>query len=186
MRSNLNKEVDRKILKVVLICSLLGVFMGCAAQKISNVGLDRATLREENIQRIAVLLFESPPDDSQAGSHLSKLVEVNLLKTGLYRIAERGEIEKVLKERGFGVVSSSDRKTLQQLGELLKVDGIVFGAVSRYNRFHLSFTARLVSIKTGLVVWSISQTGGRIIRPLSQVADESVRQAIEELQAKMR
>ncbi|MCJ7492739.1 MAG: hypothetical protein MUP68_00680 [Deltaproteobacteria bacterium] len=51
---------------------------------------------------------------------------------------------------------------------------------------HLGFTARLVSIKTGLVVWSISQTGGRILRPLGQVAEETVRQAAEDLQSKIR
>ncbi len=175
----------RKVLRA-LTCLAMIALLGCAAQPITNIGLDRAALREENIQRIAVLVFESPQDDPQAGSHISKLLEVNLLKTGLYRVAERGEIEKVLKERGFGAVSSSDRKTLQQLGELLQVDGIIFGAVSRYNRFNLGFTARLVSIKTGLVVWSISQTGGRILRPLAQVAEETVRQAAEDLQPKIR
>jgi hypothetical protein len=170
----------------VCTCLVITVLLGCAAQPLTSIGVDRAGLREENIQRIAVLVFESPYDDPQAGSHISKLLEVNLLKTGLYRVAERGEIEKVLKERGFGAVSSSDRQTLRQLGELLQVDGIVFGGVSRYNRFNLGFTARLVSIKTGLVVWSISQTGGRIFRPLGQVAEETVRLSVEDLQTKIR
>ncbi|MFH1758171.1 MAG: hypothetical protein ABH969_08995 [Pseudomonadota bacterium] len=51
---------------------------------------------------------------------------------------------------------------------------------------HVGFTDRLVSIKTGLVVWSISQTGGRIFRPLGQVAEETVRLAVEALQSKIR
>lgn len=40
--------------------------------------------------------------------------------------------------------------------------------------------------KSGLVLWSISQTGGMIFRPLSQVADETVQLAAKELQAKIR
>ena len=66
------------------------------------------------------------------------------------------------------------------------MDAIVFGSVSHYNRFNLGFTARLVSIRSGLILWSVAQTGGRIIRPLSQVADETVWAAVEELQAKIR
>lgn len=133
-----------------------------------------------------MLSFESSLDDPQAGSHISKLFETNLLQTGLYQIAERGEIEKILKERGFGTAQAGNQAALRQLGELLQVEGIVFGAVSHYNRFNLGFTARLVSIKSGLILWSISQTGGRIFTPLSQVADETVKEAVLELQAKLR
>lgn len=133
-----------------------------------------------------MLSFESSLDAPQAGSHISKLFETNLLQTGLYQIAERGEIEKILKERGFGTAQAGNQAALRQLGEFLQVEGIVFGAVSHYNRFNLGFTARLVSIKSGLILWSISQTGGRIFTPLSQVADETVKEAVLELQAKLR
>ena len=80
----------------------------------------------------------------------------------------------------------ADPATLKKLGELFQFDGIVFGSVSQYNRFNLGFTARLVSIKSGLIVWSIFQTGGKISRPLSQGADEAVPAAVKELQEKIR
>jgi hypothetical protein len=162
------------------------LFSGCAADTVSRTGLNRSLLDQESIKRVAVLSFETPLDDPQAGSHVSKLVEFNLLQANLYQIAERGEIEKILRERGFGKTSEMDKATLRQLGELLQVDGIVLGAVSQYNRFSFGFTARLVSIKSGLVLWSISQTGGRIFRPLSQVADETVQAAVKDLQTKIR
>lgn len=159
---------------------------GCAAKFVTRASIDRTLLKEENIRRVAVLAFESPSGDHQAGSHISKLFEMNLLRTGLYRIAERGEIEKVFKERGFGLTQPADKEALRKMGELLQVDAIVFGSVSQYNRINLGFTARLVSIRSGLILWSLAQTGGRLIRPLSQVADETVWAAMEELQAKIR
>jgi len=168
----------------LLIFSLY--LFGCAAETASRATLNRSLLDQENIKRVAVLTFETPVDDPQAGSHVSKLFESSLLQTDLYQIAERGEMEKVLKERGFGQAPEMDKATLRQLGELLQVDGLVLGAVSHYNRFNFGFTARLVSIKSGLVLWSISQTGGMIFRPLSQVADETVQLAVKELQIKIK
>ena len=59
----------------------------------------------------------------------------------------------------------SDPDTLRQVREQTQVDAIVLGSVSQYTRANLGFTARLVSLKSGLVLWSISQTGGSVIRP---------------------
>jgi TolB-like protein len=125
-------------------------------------------------------------DDLQAGVHISKLFENHLLQTNLYQVAERGEIEKVLRERGFAASTGMDKTALREVGNFLQVDGIILGSVSNYNRFNLGFTARLVSVKSGLVLWSISQTDGRILRPLSQVADEAVQAAVGDLQSKFR
>ncbi len=171
-----------------VICLSLVLFLccGCAAKTLTRASFDRNLHKDENIRRVAVLSFESSPDDFQAGSHISKLFETNLLQTGLYQIAERAEIEKILKERGFGKALEGDKATLRQVGELLNVDGIIFGSVSQYNRFNLGFTARLVSVKSGLILWAVSQTGGNLFRPLSQVAAETVQKAVEELKDKIR
>lgn len=162
------------------------VFGGCAAESVSRTGFDRAFLDQENIKRVAVFTFDSPADDPQAGSHVSKLLEMYLLQTGLYQIAERGPVERALKEKGLDKLSAGDPGTLRLMKEQTQVDGIILGTVSQYSRVSFGFTARLVSIKSGLVLWSISQTGGRLVRPLSQVADESVQAAVKELQTKIR
>ncbi len=186
MFANLRKiSHDRKFLWI-LACLALFMLGSCAAKFVSRTGFDRAQLQEENIQKVAVFVFESPYIDMHAGTHISRLFEINLQQSGLYKIVERAEIEKVLRERGVTLSPAAPPLSLRQLGDLLKVDGVVFGSVSQYNRFNLGFTARLVSVKSGLVLWSVSQTGGRIFTPLSQVADETVKVAVLELQAKLR
>jgi len=132
-----------------------------------------------------VLPFDSPMDDLQAGSHISQLFEMQLIQTGFYQIAERSAVEKAFRDRRLGKSPEADLAALRQLREQLGIDGIILGSVSQYNRVNLGFTARLVSLKSGLIIWSISQTGGRVLRPLSQVAAETVQAAVKDLQSKM-
>ena len=182
------QQMDRKwgaALGVICICVVLMV-LGCAAESLTRTSFNPGLLDQENIKKVAVLTFESPMDDPQAGTHISQLFEMHLLQTGLYQIAERGPVEKILKERGLDKLSAGDPYTLRQVREQTQVEAIVLGSVSQYTRANFGFTARLVSLKSGLILWSLSQTGGRVVRPLSQVADETVQLAVKELQAKIR
>ena len=122
----------------------------------------------------------------QAGMHISRLFELYLLRTGLYKIAERGQVENILRERGIMISPAGPAVSLQQLGDLLQVDGIVLGSVSQYSRTDMAFSARLVSVKSGLVLWSVSETGGNIFLPVSRVAELTVGSAVGDLQAKLR
>ena len=170
------------------VMSLFTVFIlgGCAAETVTRTSLNRGLLEQENIQKVAVLSFESPMDDWQAGVHISSLFENYLIQSGIYQIAERSSVERILKEKTLLRSPELDLPTLRQIKEKLGIDGIILGSVSQYNRANLGFTARLVSTKSGMVLWSISQTGGRVVRPLSQVADETVQAAVRDLQAKIR
>jgi hypothetical protein len=161
------------------------IFSGCVAETVTRTSLNRNLLQQEDIWRIVVLPFDSPMDDLQAGSHISQLFEMQLIQTGFYQIAERSAVEKAFRDRRLGKSPEADLAALRQLREQLGIDGIILGSVSQYNRVNLGFTARLVSLKSGLIIWSISQTGGRVLRPLSQVAAETVQAAVKDLQSKM-
>ena len=171
-----------------LVVGLFTIFIlgGCAAESVTRTSLNRGLLAQENIQKVAVLPFESPMDDLQAGVHISSLMENHLIQSGLYQIVERSSVERILKDKAFLRSPEMDPSTLHQIKEKLGIDGIILGSVSQYNRANLGFTARMVSTKSGIVLWSISQTGGRIVRPLSQVADETVQAAVKDLQSKIR
>jgi hypothetical protein len=179
---------NRKRFALFLTCACLALFLpsGCAFHYLSQTTLDPGQIKEEKVQRIAVLVFDNPPLNMQAGLHISRLFELNLMRTGLYKIAERGEVERALRERGIMISPTGPAVSLQQLGDLLQVDGIVLGSVSQYSRFDMAFTARLVSVKSGLVLWSVSETGGNMFLPLSRVAERAVRSAVTDLQGRLR
>jgi len=176
----------RSALFLIWACLALLLSSGCAFRYANQTSLDRTQIQEEKIQRIAILAFDNPPLNMQAGMHISRLFELNLLRTGLYKMAERGEVESILRERGIMIAPAGPLVNLQQLGEVLQVDGIVLGSVSQYSRRDMAFTARLISVKSGLVLWSVSETGGNIFLPVSRVAELAVRSAVGDLQARLR
>ena len=179
---------NRKRFALFFVCASLAFFLptGCAFHYVNQTSLDIPQIKEEKVQRIAVLAFDNPPLNLQAGMHISRLFELHLLQTGLYRIAERGQVETVLRERGIIISPAGPVVNLQQLGDLLQVDGIVLGSVSQYSRTDMAFSARLVSVRSGLVLWSVSETGGNMFLPVSRVAERTVGSAVGELQAKLR
>ena len=176
----------RSALFLVCACLVLLLSSGCAFRYLNQTSLDQAQIKEEKPQRIAVFVFDNPPLNIQAGMHISRLFELNLLRTGLYKIAERGEVERALRERGIIISSTWPPVNLKELGDLLQVDGIVLGSVSHYGRTDMAFAARLVSVKSGLVLWSVSETGGNMFLPVSRVAERAVRSAVGDLQAQLR
>jgi len=162
------------------------ILSGCAAETVSRTSLNRDLLTRENIRRVAVFPFESSIEDPMAGAHISRLFEMQLLQTGLYQIADKSTLEKAFKNWGAARSPVMDLSALNQLIEQAGVEGVVLGVVSQYGRSNFGFTARLVSTKSGLVLWSVSQTAGQVVRPLSQVADEAVRAAVKDLQVNLR
>jgi hypothetical protein len=168
--------------------SFLAVLLlgGCAAETVSRTSLNRDLLAQEKIRRVAVFPFESSIEDPMAGAHISQLFEMHLLQTGLYQIADKGTVEKTFKNWGGARPPAIDLSALRQLREQAGVEGVVLGVVSQYGRSNFGFTARLVSTNSGLVLWSVSQTAGRMMRPLSQVADEAVQAAVKDLQVSLR
>lgn len=179
---------NQKRSTVILVCTFLALFLcsGCAFHYLNQASFDVAQIQEEKIQRVAVFVFDNPPLNMQAGMHISRLFELYLLRTGLYKIAERGQVENILRERGIIISPAGPAVSLQQLGDLLQVDGIVLGSVSQYGRTDMAFSARLVSVKSGLVLWSVSETGGNLFLPVSRVAELAVGSAVRDLQARLR
>jgi len=186
MSVDLLSSGKRSRLFLIWACLVLFLFSGCAFHYVNQTSLDPGQIKEEKIQRIAVLAFDNPPLNLQAGLHISRLFELYLLRTGLYKLAERGEVESILRERGIMISPAGPMINLQQLGEVLQVDGLILGSVSHYSRRDMAFTARLVSVKSGSVLWSVSETGGNLFLPVSSVAERAVRLAVGDLQARLR
>ncbi len=46
--------------------------------------------------------------------------------------------------------------------------------------------ARLISVKSGSVLYSVSETGGDVFLPVSRAAELAVRSAVGDLQARLR
>lgn len=117
-----------------------------------------------SVKKVAVFPFA----DSPAQKRVTGEWETLLLSLG-YRVVERGAMDLILKEQGLSVIGIVNPADAPKIGELLAVDGIVFGSPNPREPYH-SYTmtgmpriaepppvaVKLVDVKTARVIWSLS------------------------------
>jgi hypothetical protein len=80
------------------------------------------------IKRVAVVGFSDYGGRPGSGESLSGAFEQSLLAAG-YDLVERGQVDKVLREKKF---SASDPKSAKEVGRLLGVDALLFGRITDF------------------------------------------------------
>ncbi len=85
-------------------------------------------------------------------SIISERVRSELIKTGLYRVMERGEMNMILEEQGFQQSGAcSDASCLVEVGQMLAVNRIITGSIGFIgNMFTLSL--KMVDVESGEIV----------------------------------
>ena len=145
-------------------------------------------------QKIAIIPLRAPVE--LAGSSVADMVATELLGSGLYRLVERGQMEKILGEQALGLKGITDSSTAVQLGKILGVQGVIVGTVPEYgykaigsNKVPaIGINLRMINVQNGNIVWSLT-TSGISSDPsfsLSSYASFLVNQAISELGNKLR
>ena len=159
----------------VLFVVLNLLLISCSAfdHKHDNVSIAKKT---HAIRRVAVLDFEFHRLEKgridrgkieralNAGEIVADIFIEHLLATGLYQIVGRQRTETLLRQNNLnqdGLLALSDWGPIR---ELLGADAIILGVVTEFGdwRSRLNwggvsiFTARLVDLSSGEVVWSVS------------------------------
>lgn len=136
-----------------------------------SIGADQTT-----VQRVAVFdfNFERPERGriergkierpANAGEIVAEIFAEHLLGTGLYQVVGKERMESIMRQNGLRPADLLALPDWKRIHDLLGVDGIVLGVVSEYGdwRSRLNwggvsiFTARLVNVASGDVVWSVS------------------------------
>ena len=117
-----------------------------------------------------------------------------LMATGRYELVERRQIKRILDERGLSVSGLLEEESLDEIGEILNVDGLVVGIVSDFSDYTsgvmwgstVSFSARMIDIKTGLVVWSVSDSRAINFTNVTATAQMASKDAIKQLEKEMK
>jgi curli biogenesis system outer membrane secretion channel CsgG len=92
-----------------------------------------------------------------------------------FKVVERTQVEKVLKEQEFAWSGVVDQATAARLGKLLGVEYVIFGSLTGVEK-GFTINARLVKVETGEVLLApqASSTGSEesIRRACGFLADE--------------
>ncbi len=122
------------------------------------------------IQRITIGIVEVTGYESNAAEN--KVSEQFLIRG--VKIVERAKINKILQEHGFNQTGYVDNSTATEIGKIIGVPAIFIGNVSSpsetntanlrdntWSSYSVTFTGRIISVKTGEILLSGSASGKR-------------------------
>lgn len=156
----------RKCFLVAFILVIVDILSGCGVKTSSQ-----SFLREDTelgfVQRVAVLPFENHSKDEFAAARARDFTITQGLAMGLFDIVDKGLVDSVLQEEVIEPGAPLDESMTKRLGQRLKVQAILLGAVDyagegKKGNFafpELSLTMRLVDADTAVVLWQASGHG---------------------------
>ena len=159
----------------------------CAAiPTVPDVNVNENFAHEE-IQKIAVLMFETSWDNSDkavlnfsktivvpdAGTVLANITALELTRWGRYFVLDRKDLEKKLKLMNIREEDVLNESNYLNLGKSLGVDAVVVGEIERFDASYkklfgkftsalhsnVSFIGRCLDVTTNEVVWSMMIDG---------------------------
>lgn len=156
----------KKYFLVAFILLIVDILSGCGVKTSSQ-----SFLREDTelgfVQRIAVLPFENHSKDEFAAARARDFTITQGLAMGLFDIVDKGLVDSVLQEEVIEPGAPLDESMTKRLGQRLKVQAILLGAVDyagegQKGNFafpELSLTMRLVDADTAVILWQASGYG---------------------------
>jgi hypothetical protein len=118
----------------------------------------------------AVMRFESTGADSGVSMVITDIFTNQIQANGKYRVMERSQMEKVLKEQGFqnsGACSSTECAV--EIGRLLSIDKMFIGSIGKLGKTWV-MNVRLISVQTGEILSNVSKQVLGKVDILSQTA----------------
>jgi hypothetical protein len=192
--------MEKIILRLFVIIALLA--SGCAKSYKSSHVRSKAALNE--ISCIVVLPFDSQTtvDGEKPGRIVATILSSELFSTGKFKVLEWEEIDTVLKGQNVTLPANVDEAFATKIGEILSVEGVIFGSVTEYgykkggNSFQavpvVGLIAKLLSVRTKGVVWSATYSGSSSDfldterDPLSGVALGAVKELVSSFASKVK
>ena len=104
---------------------------------------------EEHRAFVAVLdldVAKGIPPEAQIS--LSDLLREQLWKTGKFRVVDRNNMERILKEQGFQLSDCTSTECAVQIGRMLGVEKMVTGNVTRLGKTYI-ITVQMTNVETG-------------------------------------
>ncbi len=113
----------------ILFFSILLFLTGCAPTVVNLPVYKPAEIDIKGIKKIAILDFSGPEN---SGTLASSMLTSELLNSKFFQIFERSKVDQILKEHELAMTGVIDESTARQVGQLLGVDGLIFGDIVTY------------------------------------------------------
>jgi hypothetical protein len=150
----------KKIVGIILAWTFLA--LGGCAGRMSTKSFVRENTDISLVRKVAVLPFEG----GGRSPRIRELTMTQLLDAGIFDLVDKGHVDIFLRQESIAPGAPLDAFTIRRLGESLKVEAVLMGAVEEAtgSRGSASFpeitmTLRLVDCETGLLLWQATGRG---------------------------
>src|SRR5215471_14911057 len=113
-----------------LICVFFVLVLTCAAQaqkkRVAVLDFDYGT-----VQSYVSSIYGSNQD---VGKGITDMLVEKLVKDGKYSVIERKALDKILAEQNFSNSDRANPATAQKIGQILGVDAIIMGSITKFGR----------------------------------------------------
>ena len=156
---------------------------------------------DKEIRRVAVVDFDfARPERGKtdrgrivrpmnAGSIMADIFTEHLLDSGLYEVVERKKIVRLLRDFEIGTDDLFASHNTKKLQDALHVDGLIVGVVMEFGDWRgkinwggvVGFSARLVEIDSGSLIWAASANRDTAMTNSVQIAHAASQDALNDL-----
>ena len=88
---------------------------------------------------------------------MSDIIRSEMVKTGLFTVVERAQMNEILKEQGFQMTGCTDSACAVQVGKLLSAKKILVGETTKIGRT-IVITVRIVDVEKGVADFAAKET----------------------------
>ncbi|MBI4976949.1 MAG: hypothetical protein HZC28_05670 [Spirochaetes bacterium] len=104
---------------------------------------------QEQKMRIAIMdITPSAGVSADVASSVSELMRTEMFNTGLFRVVEREQMDKIMKEQELQSSGCTDTECAVQVGKLLAVDRMLVGKISKLGAKYI-INARIIHVERG-------------------------------------
>ncbi|HPG38289.1 MAG TPA: CsgG/HfaB family protein [bacterium] len=119
----------RSLLCPIMI-SVVTLMLACAPTMVQMPVQKPAEIDVKGIKNIAIVDFQGV---NNSGDLAASLLTTELMSSNFFQIFERSKIDLVLEEHALAQSGVVDENTAREIGQMLGVDGLIFGEVVSYS-----------------------------------------------------
>jgi curli biogenesis system outer membrane secretion channel CsgG len=114
-----------------LICSLLLLAVTASAQ---TSGKKRVAVLDFDYGTVQSYVYSIYGTNQDVGKGITDMLVEKLVKDGKYSVIERKALDKILSEQNFSNSDRANPATAQKIGQILGVDAIIMGSITKFGR----------------------------------------------------
>jgi len=152
-----------------------------AAAKAGSLNNEQSKIKVQSDKiKIGIIEFQSLNEEAKKdilGKVFSEVLTTSFVNSEAFKIIEREQLEKVLKELQLTQTGIVDTAYAKQIGKMVGADAILTGTVIKFGT-DLRVDARIIDVESGIILTAEKTMGKADLKSISAMADSMVQNLV--------